>query len=402
MDELEAAVGAAAAQISAALQALKLPSLPMLAAPVVLPASRREEIASACTRVRSALCRLAGPERWNPRVPMPDGLEPLISSERLGLERLGSCRLDALCNPDGSGLKFLEIQAGDPSGLGWVDAMAAALRAVPALAPWMKHWRPLLSGRTLQVLRALGGQLPTVAVVNEDGSFVVTDAALMASQLGLDADRVDPRSFAWDGARLTSGGKQYDVILRDSHEELTVAPGRAACEALWRALEAGFPRVNPFRDVWFDDKECFALLWGARASLPADERAAVEAYVPPTLRVDAANAAQLAAEQEQWVLKPAVGYGGFDVVVGAAVDARTWAEAVRRATTRRTVAQHFVAVGRPRVARLDAGGITWRAQHLTVSFWCHGGVFSGGYARAGDQPVVNVHQGGGIGPLVFS
>lgn len=378
---------------------LGLGSVPVLAAPFVLPQARRGEIARACERVRSALLRIATAHRWNPALPIPEGLSPLIDSESLTLERLAVCRLDALCEADGSGLKLLEIQAGDPSGAGWVDAIAGAMREEHA--GLISHYEPLLPQRRALLLKAVPHQLPRVAVVNEDVSFVLSDTETMARLLresGLDATRIDPRTFSWDGKHLTSGRKTFDVVLRDSHEELTLF--RDQTDALWRALEAGFPRLNPFRDVWFDDKGCFALLWEARATLPEDERAAVETYVPRTVLVGPEHLEELRANRRQWVLKPAVGYGGFGIVVGEAVDQPEWEEAL--SAPGRTIAQHFVPVARCNVTRLEGGALAVRPQHVTVSFWCHGGVLSGGFARAGEHQVVNVHQGGGIGPLVFA
>lgn len=362
-----------------------LGALPILAAPVAVPLAQRAEIARACERVRSALLRVAGPARWNPAVPMPEGLGPLIDAESLDLPRLGVCRLDALCHADGTGLKFVEIQAGDPSGAAWTDAIADAFREVFP----MQSYTPLIPLRRA----LLPAHVQRVAVVNEDHSFVRSDTDLMAKRLGLPARRIDPTRFAWDGARLTHEGVAYDAVVRDSHEELTLAPTQTA--ALQRALAAGLPRLNPFRDVWFDDKACFAMLWAARAALPADERAAVEAHVPETVLVEPG----MRFDRAEWVLKPAVGYGGFGVVVGPAVDDAQWNAAL--AAPHRTVAQRVVAVPRQEVDRLEGGAVVKRRQHVTHSFWCHGGTFSGGFARAGQTPVVNVHQGGGIGPLIW-
>lgn len=333
--------------------------------PVVLPSAAKPALARACEQLREALIHVAGPSRWNPAVPMPDGLERLVATESLELPRLSACRLDALCDADGTNLRFLEVQAGDPSGTGWTDCIAEGLAG----------YAPLTVQRR--------AQLPPgrVAVVNEDGSFVETDTALMAQLVG--GQRIDPSRFAWDGARLTCGGVAFDAVMRDSHEELTLQPAKTA--ALRAALEAGLPRLNPFRDVWFDDKACFAMLWAQRASWPA-----VAAHVPETFVVTPPDAARLRAERAAWVLKPAVGYGGFGVVVGDASDAATWDAAVAEALTRRTVAQRFV-----------PGGKRPDGRYVTFSFWVIGGAFAGAFARAGTRPVVNVHQGGGIGPVVF-
>ncbi len=369
-----------------------LKGISLLAAPVTLPVAARAFIARQCELVRSALLRVATAARWNLELPMPEGLARLVDSESLALPRLDACRLDAFCDADGGALQFLEIQAGDPSGLGMADAALGCMRSLGAPAPYF------FEARRQQVLRQWRGPgLPRVAVVNEDASFVLSDTELMAEALranGHQAQRVDARRFTFEGGRLEAEGAQYDVILRDSHEELG-----PATEGLNRALEAGLPRFNPLRDVWFDDKGCFAMLWEQLGALPADEREAVERHVPQTVRVTDASRARLVSDRPGWVLKPAQGYGGFGVVIGRDVDDATWSTAL--VSPRRMVAQRYVEVPRQPVARVVGEGVEWREQYVTLSFWLHQGRFSVAYARAGERRVVNVHQGGGLGPLIF-
>ena len=66
------------------------------------------------------------------------------------------------------------------------------------------------------------------------------------------------------------------------------------------------------------------------------------------------------------------------------------------------VAQRYIEVPRRSVARVTGRDVTWHDQFVTVSFWLHQGHFSGAFARAGAGRVVNVHQGGGLGPLLFT
>lgn len=405
---LRAAVDGAAAEIAVRLEELRsrhaLGTLPMLPAPLVLPAAQRDQIARACLLVRRALVRVAGTERWAPEIPVPAGLERLVETEDGALERLDSCRLDAVCSDNGGDLQFVEIQAGDPSGSAWVDGISAALAEVGPLRPWARLAPSLIGAHHGHVTSGLprGG---LVAFVNEDTSFVRSDHDLWAHfyrERGTRARRVDPRSFRWDGERLTADGEPVALVVRDSHEELTLSPGPGSTAALWRALEAGLPRFNPFRDVWFDDKACFAILWARREALPADERDVVERHIPPTFMLDGPWAQRARTERERWVVKPAEGYGGFGVVVGADTTVAEWDQALDQALTRRSILQQRVVVGPWDVARLVGDSVEWRRQHVSVSFWCHGGQFTGGFARAGATSVVNVHQGGGIGPLVFA
>ena len=155
---------------------------------------------------------------------------------------------------------------------------------MPWQAPEWHRWQRYGGARRQQVLHQWrGSELPRIAVVNEDDSFVRSDTELMADffrRQGHIAQRVDPRAFTSEGGELVANGQAFDLVIRDSHEELGPATG-----ALNRALEAGLPRFNPFRDVWFDDKACFALLWSHRGALPSEERAAIERHIPQTVVV---------------------------------------------------------------------------------------------------------------------
>ncbi len=383
-----------------------LPSVrrvPLLAAPVVWPKRLEASVARACEGLRRALLRVAGPGRWPAGVPMPEGLAPLIETEPLTTPLLGACRFDAVGDRSGA-LWFVEVQAGDPSGPGLVDALVKALRESPKLRPWLASTTSLVEARRRWLNETVGTPLARVAFVNDDGCLLEADTELMARHFraeGVTAQRLDARAFRWNGATLSAHGQAFDVLLRDSHEELTLA--RDAVDPLWRALEAGLPRLNPFRDVWFDDKTCFALLWAKRHSLPAVEREIVERHVPETRVVEPNFHSRLLAERPAWVLKPTTGFGGYEVTVGAEVDEAQWRLAVARTETRPTVAQRFVPVARETVASFTGPhrAVTWSERFTTLSFWCHGGRFSGAFVRAGDHRVVNVHQGGGLGPLVF-
>ena len=144
------------------------------------------------------------------------------------------------------------------------------------------------------------------------------------------------------------------------------------------------------------------MLWEQRHTLPPEEREVVEAHLPETRLVQHADLELLRREQTDWVLKPAQGYGGFGVVIGCDVDAETWSQALDLTLRERTIAQRFVPLAPQPAAFLAGDGVEWHSQHRTFSFWCHDGLYSGAFGRAGSGRVVNVHQGGGIGPLVFS
>ena len=412
---LQRAVDASARDINTRLESLRaehaLGTLPMLAAPVILPAAERKRLGQAAETIWRALLRLAGDAQWPPGVPVPAGLDALLTSEPHHLPRLGSCRFDALYDPGSRALQFVEVQAGDPSGAAWVDGIGAALASVPALQTWMRHADGLVAAHRRHVLDTYNqgpapNENPLIAFVTDDAGFVRSDHDLWAwlyRAAGSRAVRLDPRTPTLDGTRLLANGEAVHLVIRDTHEELTISPGPVATDCLRRALLAGLPRFNPFSDVWFDDKSCFVSLCERADAFPDDERQAILAHLPTTRHLTERAAEDVRRCKDAWVVKPADGYGGFGISIGRDVTQAAWESALNAGIQSRCLLQAYVPVPRMRVARTTAdGGVSWKEQHLTLSIWCHGGRMSGAYARAGDGNVVNVHQGGGIGPVVFT
>jgi hypothetical protein len=124
--------------------------------------------------------------------------------------------------------------------------------------------------------------------------------------------------------------------------------------------------VNPFGAVLAQNKRMMAFLWERRALLSPAGRAAVEAHLPETVRLEAADHRRLAAEQADWVLKSDYGCEGEEVILGAAVPPDEWRACLQLALPRRFVVQrHFR-------ARRDATGAA-----------CNHGVYLVGGRRAG-------------------
>jgi hypothetical protein len=110
--------------------------------------------------------------------------------------------------------------------------------------------------------------------------------------------------------------------------------------AIARATLAGrLAVVNPFGAVLAQNKRALAFLWEERARFSAPAQEAIARYLPPTVRLEAADRDALAREREAWVLKTDYGCEGEDVIVGAEVAPAVWAEALAKALPRRWVAQ---------------------------------------------------------------
>jgi hypothetical protein len=122
-------------------------------------------------------------------------------------------------------------------------------------------------------------------------------------------------------------------------------PLHAPLAALLEACAAGrCAVVNPFGSLLAQNKRTQAFLWDRLPQLSAGARAAVQAHVPFSVRLEAADREQLHREQDDWVLKSDYGCEGEEVIVGRAVDAAHWRDCLEQALPRRFIAQrHFQA-----------------------------------------------------------
>ena len=113
----------------------------------------------------------------------------------------------------------------------------------------------------------------------------------------------------WWGERLP--------IWADEDPYADSEPLHGPLQALLAAAAAGrCAVVNPFGSVLAQNKRPIAFLWERLDQLSPDARAAVEAHVPRSVRLEAADRRQLEAEQADWVLKSDYGCEGEEVILG--------------------------------------------------------------------------------------
>lgn len=366
-----------------------------------LSLQRRDAIARAGEVIVEAVASLL-PDAHPAHLEIFEGLLELIQVELKRGERLGFTRLDVACPVDRpEDFQLLEVQAGDPSAMGWSDALADAFE-VPATL--MEAHRAAFEARTQ-------GRRIAFAVLKD--SIVESDHRLLAEHYrrhGWQAQVVDPSAFRFDSERLFAGESQVDAVFRDALDELLLGERRAGGQAVMNAVRAGkVTLMNPFCAALADDKSLLEPL--STPSRWSGEVAQVLArHVPCTRlvserRVDFEGAEVdlvpfIRGARERLVLKPIDGYGGFDVVLGAFASEAEWNAAVDKACLRpgRYVVQRYHPLPRQTVT-LPGGE---RSEAWVVhSIWFAGAGLIGAFARASQNPIVNVHQGGGLTPVQF-
>ncbi len=369
--------------------------------PYLLTESQRAHLEAVTLALGGAMTQVLGAwardEAGSPGVSLPPRFDERARRDVLEGRCFGHVRFDFLFDPVSGQLGLLEVQAGDPSGMGIQHALARHFaRDAAEVGGAFESVAGSLRRAIAPAPREAG--LIVFAIGRDAG--LEFDHALVASAFradGVDAELVDPAELDFDGVALRWRGRRVASVVRDSLEDL-LEPARVhGSRALLEAWLAGAVAVhNPAGSVAADHK---VLLAGLNdLELPAPARAALLPVEP----LAAAGRAEVLRSRASLVLKPSDGYGGFGVVVGPAVDDGAWARAVDAA----------LASGRPHVLQAfrehpaedfpvpDAEGrVRLECRNVVLSTWLHAGRFGGAFVRVHQGPVVNVHQGGGLLPI---
>lgn len=335
--------------------------------------------------------RRAGREDlWLPDRP---GLLESIRSDPWDTDPTFHWRFDFLWDRRSGEIAFLEVNSGDPSGLGWVDSFTQTMRSHSL---WNRAFETgqlfsfELGRKHLAALeRELGPGPHAVTFLAAEGSTVASDIACWADiyrRCGYRARVADPRRMGLRDDGVWLEGERQAAILRDTYEELYQPPYEGVGAALSGQARAGKVRLfNPLCASFWDSK----LLWTRLTERPTVPRTILPRPLPSEQRRD-------------WVLKPAFDYGGRGVLCGFSCDPERWDGAVARALEqpREWILQRAAT---PSVERFPILGpdrkVRWEKRYLTWSVFLNHLKFSGLIARAGSNPVVNVHNGGAIFPV---
>jgi glutathionylspermidine synthase len=274
----------------------------------------------------------------------------------------GIARADVFLTPDGP--RICEINCDTPSG----EAEAVLLgRAAARQFPECEDPSAVLESRFCALVERLAPRKPpTVGIVyptelTEDLSMIQLYRGWFAAR-GWKVVLGSPfnlRTAGTDGVSLL--GTRCDVIVRhyktdwwgerlpvwrdDSRYPDPAALEKPLCALLSAELARGCAIINPFGAVVAQNKRLMALLWEEIDRFSPEAQAAIRAYVPLTLRLEAVEDAQLAAEKDDWVLKSDYGCEGAEVRVGRALQPVLWDEALAQAVRSRWVAQRWFDTG---------------------------------------------------------
>lgn len=424
-------------------------ALPISITPVIIARAELERRLALSERISSAAAKLSrallrGPERER----VLAGLSPLERS--LAEQTYEATTTLVTTRVDYFGGKALEINATIPAMQGYSDIAARSFVEVvgrawglrpDAIAGVMAE----LGSNATALHEALQAGYRTIRPGREPRAIALLcrrfDAQLSElvwlrdrmRELGSEVDIVHPDQLAGDD-EVRVGTKVYDLIYRHvfvRRLEAPDMPGAAYVQGLLRdpvgkravvlnppasQIEAKLTFARLSRAL--DDREL-----RARAGLDEAELDAIREAMPWTRAFDdPALARTIAGEPDRWVLKRSWDYGGRTVFVGRTRDtpgfaARvaaiygeplTWPQLCERALADREgggfVAQHYVDNQLEPHVIASAEGLV--AADLHVDFSCFASVGLAdrpawtGVCRGSTSPIVNLHAGGGLLPLI--
>jgi len=174
--------------------------------------------------------------------------------------------------------------------------------------------------------------LRTVAIVDEQpaGQYLYPEFLLfqrMFSRHGIHAVIADPAELVFRDGLLRKDDLVIDLVYNRLTDFMLEA---AASRAIHDAYLAGAVLLTPHPQAHalYADKRNLALLSNpeqlAALGVPADIRAVLEAAVPRTEMVDAADAERLWEMRRRLFFKPAAGFGGRATYRGDKITKRVW------------------------------------------------------------------------------
>lgn len=342
-------------------------------------------------------------------------------------------RLDAFAGPFGD-INFMEFNP-NPGGAFYFDMMAEAFEQAPIMQQFQRRY-PLdsyrLSARMPSAMAASyarhGGQgVPRIALVFGDGDAGADGAPAshqfeqslegqrlvgMLTRLGIPHVVATPDDFAYSGrAGLTARGQGVDAVFVENWRAWLGQPASHPLFVAVRERKAWL--MNSVADkVLLGNKAMFALLSDPDhgSFLPAELRAAVDRHLPwtrlftPSMstfhgeRVDLPTL--VADHKDRFVLKPADGWGGAQVVLGSDCSEEEWQAALHMALQLPFVVQEKIASTVESFPLIEPAGLALHDHVVDLNpyIWSDSTPYGMG-ARAARSAVTNFAQGASLLPV---
>ncbi len=340
--------------------------------------------------------------------------------------RIQITRNDAFMTDDK--LMYIEFNADSPGGPMYSDVQGDLIQRSKVFEELCKKFtvgRDLIMWQILRMLmtcyKEWGGKKehPNICISAGTGGGTTPEFhAIIAwlKTLGFNAEFCGTTEWTYENGRLTTpNGLEPDIIYRRGWigDWIQHMDGIKPIVRALRDRKACL--VNPLSSTLAANKSLLAVLQMPEIlkMFNDEEQKVIMNYIPWTRvfekvktdfhgqTIDLPEYVQ--KNKDRFVLKPIDQYGGKDVIVGYAIDSSEWDEWVDNACAPKGkfVVQEVVSIPEEELPVFDGHKLMWAKKKINVNFYCYGEIYTGGVVRSSDSPVINVHKGGGMTPIMF-
>ncbi|HYC77779.1 MAG TPA: hypothetical protein VEI02_09145 [Planctomycetota bacterium] len=394
--------------------------------PKFLSESEYAEIEYVCGVLSGATRRLADRILAEPALraflEVSEGEARLFAPEPLVPDPAPFTRWDSFLGPDGP--RFVELNAENPAGAGYADAISAAFEEHPLTAEIRRRtggrflpMREAVLHDLLLAWRAAGKtSAPRILITDYLDLPTVDEFYILRDYFrarGFRCEVEDPRRLDYVDGRLIAHGAPFDLVYRRVLVNEFLARESEVRPLFEAYRDRAIAMVNPFRCKLLHKKTLFALLTGDGPAgaewMTAEEKRVVARHVPWTRKVRETKTEvdgrtvdllqYLLLQRERVVLKPADDYGGRGVTLGWAVDRATFEDVLLEATKGHWVAQLRVATTDEPFPLFDRD-LEDAPMTVDLDPYVHFGRVRGTLARLAAGAISNVTSGGGQVPVL--
>ncbi len=335
-------------------------------------------------------------------------------------------RLDAFFVQERGGLRFTEYNAETPAGASYGDILAEATLGLPVMREFLKDYGVYTLPTRHSVMHALldswqqfsgNRSKPRIAILDWDdvptySEFILTRDYLQAQ--GIECLIADPRNVEYKQGKLWAGDVAIDLIYKRVLINELIERGGLDHPVVRAVRDRAVCMVNPFRCKILHKKLSLAVLSDERNHdmFSSNEIECIQQHIPWTRRVaemhtqyqgnDVDLLPFLAANREQFVIKPNDDYGGKGIVLGWEATDTEWQTALRRALDEPSIVQERIQLPVEPYPVLVDGHVRIEDRiEDTAPFIFYGQYMDGLMSRLSTESLVNVTAGGGSSVATF-
>lgn len=346
--------------------------------------------------------------------------EEILFNIEIGFPRpWTTSRLDSFFNPDTLSLRFVEYNAETPAGMAYDDQLSSAFLDLDLMRRFQKHYvvrRFSTSAGLLSSLQTIykqwnGQQKLQIGIIDWADVPTLNEHELCKEYFernGVPTILADPRALEYRNGHIWAGDFRIDLIYkRVLSSELVIRMG--IDNPIIRAVRDGAVCMsNAFSAKLMAKKASFALLSDEQNAFlfNHEELKAIEAHIPWTRRVQDRTTvfhgqrvdllSFIAANKDNFVLKPNDEYGGTGVVIGWECSQDYWNETLRSALTTPYVVQERVEAAYEDFPSIINGKLDISRRLVDSDpFVFFGETTNGSLTRLSSSALLNVTAGGG-------